>query len=117
MSEEPHQASRDECASDPTECPHCGEVTLPNVLSDGSVICSCPAQRGLQSANDTTGSPPPVDDPAFVSDTGAAPTNHPKELPDDAGQFGTDRATERYRPMDPPAERHDDPARDHRGQT
>lgn len=27
------------------ECPHCGEPTLPNRLADGSVVCSCAAQR------------------------------------------------------------------------
>ncbi|NKC33687.1 hypothetical protein [Falsiroseomonas selenitidurans] len=37
---------------DPVECPHCGEATMPNRLSDGSLVCSCAAERSL--------SPPPV---------------------------------------------------------
>lgn len=29
------------------ECPHCGEATLPNTLADGSLVCSCAAERSL----------------------------------------------------------------------
>jgi hypothetical protein len=29
------------------ECPHCGEPTLPNALADGSLVCSCAAERLL----------------------------------------------------------------------
>ena len=29
------------------ECPHCGEATLPNALADGSLVCSCAAERLL----------------------------------------------------------------------
>lgn len=29
------------------ECPHCGEPTLPNPLADGTVVCSCAAERPL----------------------------------------------------------------------
>ncbi|WP_170979148.1 hypothetical protein [Roseomonas sp. HF4] len=32
---------------DPVECPHCGEPTLPNALADGTVVCSCAAEREL----------------------------------------------------------------------
>ena len=28
---------------DPIQCPHCDEVTTPNLLTDGSYICSCTA--------------------------------------------------------------------------
>jgi hypothetical protein len=28
-------------------CPHCEEATLPNALADGSVVCSCAAERPL----------------------------------------------------------------------
>jgi formylmethanofuran dehydrogenase subunit E len=31
----------------PIECPHCGEVTMPNRLADGTVVCSCAAAREL----------------------------------------------------------------------
>lgn len=29
------------------ECPHCEEATLPNALADGSIVCSCAAEREL----------------------------------------------------------------------
>ena len=29
------------------ECPHCAEPTMPNRLGDGSIVCSCPAERDL----------------------------------------------------------------------
>ncbi len=29
------------------ECPHCEEPTMPNLLADGSVVCSCTAERAL----------------------------------------------------------------------
>jgi hypothetical protein len=32
---------------DPLECPHCGDVTMPNRLADGSVVCSCAAEREI----------------------------------------------------------------------
>jgi formylmethanofuran dehydrogenase subunit E len=32
---------------DPVECPHCGEVTMPNRLADGGIVCSCAAERPL----------------------------------------------------------------------
>lgn len=32
---------------EPIECPHCGEVTMPNRLADGTVVCSCAAGRAL----------------------------------------------------------------------
>src|SRR3712207_4162961 len=39
----PDQSSR----LDAVECPFCGGVTMPNLLADGSYICSCPAERAL----------------------------------------------------------------------
>jgi ribosomal protein L37AE/L43A len=32
---------------DPVECPHCGEPTQANRLADGTVVCSCAAERSL----------------------------------------------------------------------
>jgi hypothetical protein len=29
------------------ECPHCAEPTMPNLLADGSLVCSCAAERPL----------------------------------------------------------------------
>jgi ribosomal protein L32 len=37
---------------EPVECPHCGEATLPNRLSDGTVVCSCAAGRALPERGD-----------------------------------------------------------------
>jgi hypothetical protein len=33
---------------DVIECPHCAEPTMPNMLADGAVVCSCPAERPLK---------------------------------------------------------------------
>lgn len=55
---------------DPVECPHCGQVTMPNPLADGSVTCSCPAERALPLGDGGPSMPPPVDDASF---TGTAP--------------------------------------------
>lgn len=35
---------------EPVLCPHCEEVTLPNLLADGTVVCSCAAERRLDGA-------------------------------------------------------------------
>jgi hypothetical protein len=32
------------------ECPYCAEPTMPNMLSDGTLVCSCPAERRLPPA-------------------------------------------------------------------
>lgn len=42
-------------------CPFCDEVTQPNRLSDGTVVCSCPAARAL-----------PAEERALAPDQGAA---------------------------------------------
>jgi len=31
----------------PIRCPICGEVTLPNLMADGRVVCSCPSNLVL----------------------------------------------------------------------
>jgi len=36
-------------------CPHCEEPTLPNRLADGSVVCSCAAERRLPEGPAATG--------------------------------------------------------------
>jgi hypothetical protein len=32
---------------EPVECPHCDEPTMPNLLADGTLVCSCAAERAL----------------------------------------------------------------------
>lgn len=32
------------------ECPHCAEPTLPNLLADGTLVCSCAAERPIAPA-------------------------------------------------------------------
>ncbi|MEO3472805.1 hypothetical protein AAFN86_13125 [Roseomonas sp. CAU 1739] len=82
------------------ECPICGEPTMPNLLADGSRVCSCPAERALVLPGDTSPPlPPPVDDTSFVAtkhDASAA-------LPIFTGQFGRDIQTDAFKPLnDPP---------------
>ena len=95
-------------------CPHCGQVTMPNLLEDGSLICSCSAQRTLPLVEGAPfGLAPPVDDYTF----GSAPVEHPvppgwrmateedrcakvRGLPGQSGLFGMDAATELYLGMD-----------------
>jgi hypothetical protein len=81
-------------------CPHCEQVTMPNLLGDRSAVCSCPAERALPldllhgtpwDGMPST-SPPPVD--------GASPTS--PCLPEDHGQFGRDVATEAFAPLASP---------------
>jgi hypothetical protein len=92
----------DDSRREPVECPHCGEVTMPNLLADRSYVCSCPAERALPLAGGLLGlMPPPVDDRSFVSATAMHPK--PEDLPDDAGQFGRDIQTDDFKPLrDPP---------------
>jgi hypothetical protein len=112
---------------DAVQCPHCGEVTMPNLLADGSYVCSCTAERALplEAARGTPWDgaegvmPAPMDDPSFIPSgtqeqampPGAHTTATPGEreakssdLPVDRGQFGRDVSTEDYKPLeDPPA--------------
>jgi hypothetical protein len=88
---------------DPVLCPHCEEVTAPNLLADGSYVCSCTAERPLPlgTAQDTPwdgqrgGSmPAPMDDGDVDPSRGT--------LPADKGQFGRDVETEDYQPLGRP---------------
>ena len=80
------------------QCPHCEQVTMPNLLVDGSYVCSCPAERALPlGGKETDDMPAPVDDPSFT------PCPERGRLPQDHGQFGRDVATEAFKPLaDPP---------------
>jgi hypothetical protein len=84
---------------DAVQCPHCEQVTMPNLLADGSYVCSCPAERALPREDGPgtvdPGMPAPMDQPT-------APNNHPGPLPPDRGQFGRDVATEDFRPLAKP---------------
>lgn len=76
---------------------------MPNLLADGSTVCSCTAERSLAVARAEDGQPaaPPT---AAPMDAGSfAPTDTAKRLPADHGQFGRDVGTEDYAPLrDPP---------------
>ena len=109
------------------QCPHCDEVTLPNLLSDGSYICSCAAERALplRTAHGTPWDgtpfvmPAPMDDPSFMSSgaqehatpsgedgaaTEAEKRAKSRALPGAKGEFGRDISTEGYEPLnDAPA--------------
>ena len=80
---------------------------MPNLLSDGSYICSCAAERALplRTAHGTPWDgepflvmPAPMDDPSFMP---AGPHEHAMP-PGDEGQFGRDISTEGYEPLLPP---------------
>lgn len=92
---------------------------MPNQMADGSVVCSCTAERALPldlvRGSDWDGergsTPAPVD---AASGTGGAPAHpmppgeaqapdpHRGVLPADKGQFGRDVETEDYAPLRPP---------------
>jgi hypothetical protein len=72
------------------QCPHCEEVTMPNLLADGSTVCSCTAERAL---------PLGEDGPVLGAPMDTGHTAEPGPLPEDRGQFGTDVATEDYKRM------------------
>lgn len=70
---------------------------MPNPLPDGSVVCSCTAERALPIGG-AEGPPLLADDPGFApADDGGR-----GELPADKGQFGRDLSTEDYDPLAPP---------------
>lgn len=104
---------------DAVMCPHCDEVTMPNQMADGSVVCSCTAERalplglvGLGGPGAAEAMPPPVDEPmgprgapAHGMPPGEDQTDRaPRRdaLPEDHGQFGRDVATEEFEPLRPP---------------
>ena len=107
---------------DPIQCPHCDEVTMPNLLADGSYICSCTAERALplSVAQGTPwdgapfAMPAPMDDTSFMpsgtqehampSGERSTATEDEKRarsaaLPEAKGQFGRDISTEEYEPL------------------
>ena len=107
---------------DPIQCPHCDEVTTPNLLADGSYVCSCTAERALplETAHgtpwdgDPVTMPAPIDDASFASSDGQEHAVPPGErgtaaeeekrarsatLPEAKGQFGRDISTEEYEPL------------------
>jgi len=113
---------------DPIQCPHCDEVTTPNLLADGSYVCSCTAERALplSAARGTPWDgapvtmPAPMDDTSFASrgaweqavspgERGTATGEEDKRaksrtLPGAEGWFGRDISTEGYEPLnDAPA--------------
>jgi hypothetical protein len=120
----PHGPSPGQDRLAPLQCPHCDEVTMPNLLADGSYVCSCTAERALplETAQGTPWDgapvimPPPVDDDSF----GCGPAEHAmpgggehsateaerrakvENLPRDHGQFGRDVSTEEFKPLEPP---------------
>jgi len=98
----PSSIPEDDLRHEVVECPACGEPTMPNLLADGSCVCSCPAERVLPlEAGPGLALPPPVDDTSFV----AAAHDASAPLPEDQGQFGRDIQTDDFRLLnDPPAE-------------
>ena len=114
----PEEAWPGQHGFDPVRCPHCDEVTTPNLLADGSYICSCTAERALplETAHGTPWDgapvtmPAPMDDASFVSSGAQERATPPGEggateegkraksraLPGAKGQFGRDISTEGY---------------------
>jgi hypothetical protein len=111
---------------DPIRCPHCDEVTTPNLLSDGSYICSCTAERALplSAAQGTPWDgvelvmPAPVDDGSFMPsgrhERAMLPSEQsipeeeeerakPRTRPENKGQFGRDISTDDFKPLYDPA--------------
>ena len=120
MADTAPESSPGDLGPEAIQCLHCDEVTLPNLLSDGSYICSCTAERALplRTAHGTPWDgtpfvmPAPMDDASFMP---SGPHEHalpPGEhrtateedkrgkraaLPGDKGQFGRDISTEDYK--------------------
>lgn len=90
----------DTIRTDPIQCPFCEETTMPNPLPDGTVVCSCTAERALPTGGEA-GLPLPADDPGFAPDGDGSEAGR-GVLPADKGQFGRDIATEDYDPLPPP---------------
>ncbi len=87
---------------DAVQCPHCEQVTMPNLLADGSYVCSCTAERALPREGDGSMLAAPMDGPSPPAPEGTDPRG---PLPADHGQFGRDVATEDYHPLTPPPSR------------
>ena len=62
----PKNTAPNDTRPEPVECPHCGNVTLPNLLDDSSYVCSCSAERALPMDARGGEMPPPVDDASLV---------------------------------------------------
>ena len=115
----PIDDSRDQQRLEAVKCPFCDEVTMPNLMTDGSVICSCTAERGLPLDlvqgtpwDGMEGTMPmPADNQGFVGGqpdhrmpdgteqsrpTEGRGEKRPVPLPEDHGQFGRDVTTENY---------------------
>lgn len=92
---------------------------MPNQMADGSVVCSCTAERALpldlvhgSTWDGEQGSmPAPVDEPMGPAGAPAHPMppgeRQAREarrgpLPEDRGQFGRNIETEDYAPLRPP---------------
>ena len=127
MTDTAPESSPGDLGPEAIQCPHCDEVTMPNLLSDGSYICSCTAERALplSAARGTPwdgapfSMPAPMDDASFVPSgahghprcpgrAAAAPRGEkraePRVLPGAEGRFGRDISTEGYEPLnDAPA--------------
>ncbi|GGC54237.1 hypothetical protein GCM10011504_35770 [Siccirubricoccus deserti] len=130
MAQPEESAEPQQLRLDAVQCPHCDQVTMPNLLADRSAVCSCPAERALPldllrgtpwDGMPTT-APAPVDDGSFIP--GALPETRkptgeerhrpatgreaaPPQLPEDHGQFGRDVATEAFAPLASPPGRKD----------
>jgi hypothetical protein len=97
----PDDSPSDQLRLDPIECPHCGAATMPNLLTDRSYVCSCPAERALPPPDGPIGPmAPPVDDTSFV----ASCAQHPSadSLPGNHGQFGRDIQTDEFKRLRAP---------------
>ena len=125
MADTAPESSPGDLGPEAIQCPHCDEVTMPNLLSDGSYICSCTAERALPLAV-ARGTPwdgvelvmpAPVDDGSFMPSGPHERAMRPNEQsiasedekraksrtrPEDKEQFGRDIATEDFKPLHDP---------------
>ncbi|MFC7689569.1 hypothetical protein ACFQY5_08000 [Paeniroseomonas aquatica] len=58
---------------DAVQCPHCEQVTMPNLLADGSYVCSCTAERALPREGDGSMLAAPMDGPSPPAPQGTDP--------------------------------------------
>lgn len=99
-------APADDIRQDAVQCPHCEQITMPNLLADGSLVCSCSAEKPLPAPTASDAAVPPVAAPMDTDGPlGGHPPDDRRRLPPDHGQFGRDVATEDYPPLrSPPAD-------------